>query len=72
MSQYDPNVNQALVNARLAARAAEASRSRLAAGRARRERTRRGRGIARGVTTIHHQPRAGEPAREEGQLTLIR
>ncbi len=72
MSQYDPNVNQALVNARLAARAAEASRSRLAAGRARRERNERGRDISGRMTAIHHQPRADEPAREEGQLTLIR
>ncbi len=30
MSQYDPNLNQALVDARVAARVAEASRSRLA------------------------------------------
>jgi hypothetical protein len=55
MSQYNPNLNHALVNARLRARVAEASRSRLGAESGGRRRSRRSLSSIRGFAYAIHE-----------------
>lgn len=66
MSQYDPNLNHALVEARLAARVAEASRSRLASKAKRRSMQ------IPPVRTSERSARAEDLVEADRLLTLVR
>ncbi len=72
MSQYNPNLNQSLVDARLAARVAEASRSRLVGGKAKTRKSSRRERRAVPQRAASPQPQATDLTQGHRQLTLIR